>query len=146
MKKVYLRSDGVELEILYPPYCRVCGNPIPDCFAETFPYCAACRDRPDRDDPPVRIRAFGKYLFEDEFPGDVLSNEIRRLKTDETLVSRLLECLFYAIDHQYPEFQDLDAAVPVMRGSGSGGYNPAAFLAEGIASNYGMRYLDVLYD
>jgi hypothetical protein len=25
---------GIELEILYPPYCEVCGSPIPDSFAE----------------------------------------------------------------------------------------------------------------
>ncbi|KDE55561.1 MAG: hypothetical protein PWR21_2185 [Methanoculleus sp.] len=145
MKRTFFRSDGMELEILYPPYCQVCGNPIPDCFADTFPYCAACRNRPDRDDPPVRVRAFGKYLFEEEFPDDVLSSEIRRLKTDETLVPQLLECLFYAIDHQYPDFREFDIVVPVMRGTGSGGYSPPALLAEGVASRYGMRYLDALY-
>ncbi|MDN5339958.1 MAG: hypothetical protein PWQ30_1067 [Euryarchaeota archaeon] len=145
MKRTFLRSDGVELEILYPPYCQICGNPIPDCFADTFPYCAACRNRPDRDDPPVRVRAFGKYHSKEEFPDDVLSSEIRRLKTDGTLIPQLLECLFYAIDHQYSNLRDLDIVIPVMRGTGPEGYSPPALLAEGIASRYGMPYRDVLY-
>ena len=32
-----------------------------------------------------------------------------------------------------------------MRGTGSESYNPPALLAEGVASRYGMRYLDALY-
>lgn len=145
MKKTFSRSDGAELEILYPPYCQVCGNPIPDCFADFFPYCGACKNRPDRDDPLFRVRAFGKYLYREEFPDDILSNEIRRLKTDRSLVPRLQECLFHAIDCQYQEYRDLDVVVPVMRGSGGGGYNPSALLAKGVASRYGMPYQDVLY-
>lgn len=145
MRRVFLRSDGAELEILYPPYCVVCGNPIPNSFADTHPYCGACKDRPDRDNSRVRIRAFGKYLFENEFPDDVLSNKIRRVKTDRSLVPRLQECLFHAIDHQYPEYRDLDVVVPIMRGSSDGGYNPSALLAEGVASRYGIPYLDALY-
>ncbi|MDN7024109.1 ComF family protein [Methanoculleus sp. FWC-SCC1] len=145
MERIFIRSDDTGLEILYPPYCEICGNPIPDSFADTFPYCAACRNRPDRDDPPVRIRAFGKYLYENEFPGDTLSNEIRGLKTDQRFVPRLCECLYYAIERQYPDLRDLDVVIPVMRGSDDRAYNPSALLAEGVASRYGIPYLDVLY-
>lgn len=145
MEKIFKRSDGKELEILYPPYCEVCGNPIPDTFARSHPYCAACNRTPDKSDPPVRVRAFGKYLFPYEFPDDILSNEIRRLKTDPAVLPHLLECMYHAMDHQYPELQDLDIVVPVMRGSGDGGYNQSALLAEGIAARYKKPYLDVLY-
>jgi len=145
MEKVFKRSDGKKLEMLYPPYCEVCGNPIPDSFAHSNPYCGACNHDPDRSDPPVRVRAFGKYLYLDEFPGDTLSNEIRRLKTDPAVLPPLLECIYHAMECQYPDLQDLDVVVPVMRGSGSGEYSPSALLAESIATRYEKPYLDVLY-
>jgi len=40
MEKVFKRSDGKKLEMLYPPYCEVCGNPIPDSFAHSNPIAA----------------------------------------------------------------------------------------------------------
>ncbi|MDK2974649.1 MAG: hypothetical protein PWP08_1020 [Methanofollis sp.] len=133
MEKIFKRSDGKELEILYPPYCEVCGNPIPDSFARSHPYCGACNRTSDKYDPPVRVRAFGKYLYQTEFPDDILSNEIRSLKTEPAVLPRLQECMYHAMKHQYPELQDLDVVVPVMRGSNDGRYNPSALLAEGIA-------------
>ena len=145
MVEVFERSDGVKLEILYPPYCEVCGNPIPDSFAETHPYCRICKDSPDKYNPLVRIRAFGKYLFESEYPDDRLSDEIRRMKTDQTIIPLLQECLYYSMEHQYPELQELDVVVPVMSGSSDRGYNQAALLARGIASRYNLPYKDVLY-
>ena len=141
MGRTFKRSDGKELEAIYPPYCEVCGSPIP----EGFKYCTLCKDRRDKEDPSIRIRAFGKYLFESEYPGDIFSDEIRKLKSDRTLLPQLMECMYHAMDHQYPELQDLDIVVPVMRGSDDGEYNPSALLAEGIASRYDMLYLDVLY-
>lgn len=141
MEKIFKRSDGKELEILYPPYCEICGSPIP----EGFKYCTLCKDLSGRADSPVYVRAFGKYLFQDEFPNDVLSKEIRRLKTDPAVLPHLLECMYHAMDHQYPELQDLDIVVPVMRGSDDGCYNQSALLAEGIAARYKKPYLDVLY-
>ena len=145
MVEVFVRSDGVKLEILYPPYCEVCGNPIPDSFAETHPYCGVCKDSPDKHNPLVRVRAFGKYLFEDEYPDDRLSKDIRRMKTDSTIIPFLQECLYYSMDRQYPELQELDVVVPVMGGSSDRGYNQAALLAQGIASQYNLPYRDVLY-
>jgi len=144
MSKVYARSDGVELEILYPPYCKVCGSPIPDSFAEYNPYCSICNSSPDKYNPLVRIRAFGKYLFESEYPDDRLSDEIRRMKTDQTVIPLLQECLYYSMEHQYPELQKLDVVIPVMRGSGDSNYNPSAILAQGIAKRYNITYYDVL--
>ena len=145
MVEVFVRSDGVKLEILYPPYCEVCGSPIPDSFAETHPYCGVCKDSPDKYDPLVRVRAFGKYLFGDEYPDDRLSDEIRRMKTDPTIVPLLQECLYYSMDHQYPELRELDVVVPVMRGSGGRGYSPVALLAQGVASRYNLPCRDVVY-
>jgi len=145
VRRDFVRSDRVVLEILYPPYCEVCGIPIPDSFAENHPYCRICKDSPDKYDPPFRVRAFGKYLFEDEYPGDILSDEIRKMKTDPTFVSHLQECLYHSMDYQYPELQGLDAVVPVMRGSGGREYSPVALLAQGIASRYNLPYRDVLY-
>jgi len=145
MERFFPRSDGVVLEILYPPYCEVCGNPIPGSFAETHPYCGVCKDSPDKHDPLVRVRAFGKYLFESEYPDDRLSDEIRRLKTDSTIIPLLRECLYYSMESQYPELQELDVVVPVMRGSGDRGYSPVALLARDIASRYNLPYRDVLY-
>lgn len=145
MEKIFRRSDGKELEILYPPYCEVCGNPIPDSFAHYNPYCGACNHNSDKCNPPVRVRAFGKYLYPGEFPGDILSNEIRSLKTDPAVLPQLLECMYHAMDYQYPDLQNLDLVIPVMRGSGDTGYNPSALLAKGIASRYEKQYLDVLY-
>jgi predicted amidophosphoribosyltransferase len=145
MEKIFTRSDKRELELLYPPICEVCGNPIPDRFAKSHPYCGACKDDPDKKDPPVRIRAFGKYYYEDEKTDDILSNEIRRLKTDRRVLPPLLECLYYSIDCQYPHLASMDVVVPVMRGTGDGGYNQSALLAEGIATRYKKPYMDILF-
>lgn len=145
MEKIFTRSDGTKLEILYPPYCEVCGNPIPESFARTHPFCGACKDYPDKYTPIVRARAFGKYYYEDEKPHDLLSNEIRRLKKDISHVHLLQECLYYAIDCQYPELKDLQVIVPIMRGSEDGGPNQAALLAGSIASHYSKPFLEVLF-
>lgn len=145
MEKIFTRSDGAKLEILYPPFCDVCGNPIPDSFATTHPYCGACKNYPDKKDPVIRNRAFGKYYYEDEKPDDRLSNEIRRLKTDKRILPPLLECLFHAIDTMHPQMAGMDVIVPVMRGSEDEGFNQSALLAEGIATRYRKPYLDVLY-
>lgn len=145
VRRDFVRSDGVALEILYPPYCKVCGNPIPGSFAETHPYCGICKDSPDKYDPLVRVRAFGKYLFEEEYPDDRLSKDIRRMKTDPAIISLLQECLYYSMDHQYPDLQELDVVVPIMSGSSGRGYNQAALLARGISSRYNLPYQDVLY-
>lgn len=145
MEKFFTRSDGMKLEILYPPYCEICGNTIPDSFALTHPYCGACKDYPDKYDPIVKVRAFGKYYYEDESPHDTLSKEIRKLKTDVSLIPRLLECLHYSIDSQYPELNDLEIIVPIMRGSDDEEHNHAALLAQGIASRYSKPYLDILF-
>ncbi len=144
MSRIFRRSDGMELEILYPPYCEVCGEPIPDSFAEHSPFCRICKDLPDRSQPLIRTRAFGKYLFDSEFPSDRLSDEIRRSKSDHHLLPGLLECLCYAIDHQYTHLQSLDVVVPVMRGSNDG-TTMVADLAEGLATRYEFQYLDILY-
>ncbi len=144
MTRVFVRSDGAKLEILFPPYCEVCGSPIPDSFAETHPYCGICKDYPDKSNPLVRTRAFGKYLFESEYPEDRLSTEIRRLKRDPTVIPLLQECLYYSMEHQYPELQGLDVVVPVMCGDGNRGYNQAALLAKGVAPRYGLQYRDIL--
>jgi len=145
MEKIFTRSDGNQLEILYPPYCEVCGNPIPESFADTFPFCGACKGDPDKHTPIVRARAFGKYYYEDEKPHDLLSNEIRRLKKDVRHVHLLQECLYYAIDCQYPELKNLQVIVPVMRGSEDGGHNQAALLAGSVASHYSKPYQDVFF-
>ena len=145
METFFSRSDGAKLEILYEPYCEVCGNPIPDSFAETNPYCGVCNRRPDKHNTPVRVRAFGKYLYEDEYPDDILSNEIRKLKFDEKFVPPLLECLCHSIDNQYPDLQNLDIVIPVPKGSRGGTYNPSAELAEGIADRYNKPHKNVLY-
>jgi predicted amidophosphoribosyltransferase len=145
MEKIFARSDGARLEILYPPYCDICGNPIPDSFATTHPYCGACKDDPDKKDPIIRNRAFGKYYYGDEKPDDLLSNEIRRLKTDNRILPLLLECLYHAIDTMHPHLASMDIVVPVMRGSDDEGFNQSALLAEGIATRYKKPYLDILY-
>jgi predicted amidophosphoribosyltransferase len=145
MEKTFTRSDGNQLEILYPPYCEVCGNPIPESFADTFPFCGACKGDPDKHTPIVRARAFGKYYYEDEKPHDLLSNEIRRLKKDVRHVHLLQECLYYSIDSQYPELTHLEIIVPIMRGSDDEEHNQAALLAQGIASRYSKPYLDILF-
>lgn len=145
MEKFFTRSDGTKLEILYPPYCEICGNTIPDSFASTHPYCGACKDYPDKYDPIIKVRAFGKYYYEEENPHDILSKEIRKLKTDASVVPLLLECLYFSIDAQYPELNDLEIVVPVMRGSEDGEHNQAALLAEGVSSRYNMSYMDVLF-
>jgi predicted amidophosphoribosyltransferase len=142
---VFLRSDGTELEILRPPYCEICGNPIPNSFAESHPYCGACQYCSDKHNPVVQVRAFGKYYYEDENPDDILSDEIRRFKSDGSIAPLLVECLCHAMDSQYPELQDLDIIVPVMRGSEDGGYNQSELLAQGIASHYGKPLMDILY-
>nr|WP_233504428.1 ComF family protein [Methanoregula formicica] len=142
---MFTRSDGTELEILHPPYCEICGNPIPDSFALSHPYCGACKDCSDKLHPIVQVRAFGKYYYEDEKPDDVLSNEIRRFKRDKRLAPLLLECMYYAIDVQYPDLQELDVVIPVMRGTQDGGYNQSGLLAQGIAAHYGKPFVDVLY-
>jgi predicted amidophosphoribosyltransferase len=145
MDKIFTRSDGSKLEILYPPYCEICGNPIPNSFASTHPYCGACKDAPDKRDPLVKNRAFGKYYFDDEKPDDILSNEIRKLKTDKTVLPLVLECLFHAIDTQYPLLASVNVVVPVMRGTTDKGFNQSALLAQGISCKYNMPFLDVLY-
>jgi len=141
MEKTFIRSDKQEMEILYPPYCDICGNPIP----ARFTYCGACKDDPERKDPVVRIRAFGKYYYKEHKPNDILSREILKLKTDKTVLPLLLECLCYSIDTMYPNLAGLDVVVPVMRGSDDRKHNQSALLAEGIASRYKKPYMDVLY-
>ncbi len=145
MCRVFIRSDATELEILRPPYCEICGNPIPNSFAESHPYCGACQYCSDKHDPIVQVRAFGKYYYEEEKPNDILSNEIRRFKNDGSIAPLLIECMCHAIDTQYPELLDLDVVVPVMRGTQNGGYNQSELLAQGIASQYSKPYMDILY-
>jgi len=93
----------------------------------------------------IRNRAFGKYYYEDENPDDQLSNEIRRLKTDNRILPPLMECLYHAIDAMHPNLASMDIVVPVMRGSVDEGFNQSALLAEGIATRYKKPYLDILY-
>jgi len=145
MCRVFSRSDGTELEILRPPYCEICGNPIPNSFAETHPYCAACRNCSDKQDPIIQVRAFGKYYSVEENPEDILSNEIRRFKSDKRVAPLLLECMCHALDIMYPDLQELDVIVPVMRGTHDGGYNQSELLARGIASKYDKPLMDILY-
>ena len=67
------------------------------------------------------------------------------MKTDSTIIPLLQECLYYSMDHQYPELRELDVVVPVMGGSSGRGYNQAALLAQGIASRYNLPCRDVIY-
>ena len=91
--KYFRRSDGKDLEILYEHYCPVCGQPIPNCYD----YCYNCKDEPDKEDPLLRVRSFGKYKKLEEYPDDILSAEILKFKTDPSFCDLLSECLFYAV-------------------------------------------------
>lgn len=146
--RFFSRSDGSKLEILFPPSCDICGNPIPNSF-ERFPYCGACKDYPDKNDPLIRVRAFGKYYYQDHKPDDILSNEIRSLKTDISFIPQLLECLYYSLEEQYdelfPPFAAFDSVVPAPRGSDDGNRNPSELLAKGIASRFNIEFQDVLF-
>lgn len=140
---------GRNLKSSIPHIARYVGTPFP--IALRIPFLTVVRAKTGRIEtilPSVSGHSgsisTGK-IYREEFPDDILSNEIRRLKTDRSFVPRLQECLFHAIDYQYRECRDLDVVVPVMRGSGGGGYNPPALLAKGVASRYGIPYQDALY-
>lgn len=141
MSIFFNRSDGKEIEILYEPYCEVCGEPIPVSY--TFnPLCAICRRREySEGENNFKIRAFGKY--KNWSSNDRLSSEILQFKTDQSLCNLLSECLCFALDKMYPELKDLDYIVPV-KSSQSAGFNPPTLLAEQLSRKYDFQYADCL--
>ena len=140
MSDLFIRSDGVKIDLIPAPYCKWCSKPIQMQYRD-HGLCYDCNIKP----PLIEIRAVGIYPL--HHPQDnQLGREIWQLKnSDPSMADRLGECMVYVINDRYQHLKDVDIIVPAPVGNVKREYNQAALLAEYVSESVSVPFKDILY-
>lgn len=125
----FTRSDGILIELLPIPNCKICSKPLSDDY-DDHGICYECGQKIKLEEPIYfkEVRAAGLYRVKSR--ENVLSKEIYEFKYNRALASKLGECLVYVVIKKYPHLKNMDLITSVPPGVRERGYNQAGLLAE----------------
>ena len=144
MPRSFRRSDGVEIPLLEPPFCRICSEPLHEKYSE-HGICRDCHNRHlrNRSRPDILVKA-AEYYIDNDF-SHTLSNEIRRFKSDPSMAERLGECLVHVFKNYYRELHDSDLIIPLFNVDNKRTYNQAALLAGIMSRELSIPTAEILF-
>jgi len=142
--ETFKRSDGVQIQLLPKPYCRLCAYPTP----APYDICYNCDFGETQVDKRHLSRIYAASVYISHLPHSLrheLSEEIVKCKYDIAYTNGLAEVLEYAISEMYPELQSYDFLVPTLRGSKTATTNHVKNIVDELSNLVGIPTRDVLY-
>ena len=141
MGDIFIRSDGVRVELLPVEHCKCCSKPISDNYFYGTRMCSDCYKEENR--PPIKIHAVGIYIL--RTADNQISQDIWELKQNPKIADKLGECMVYIINERYPYLKDMDLIVPVPSSDLERGYSQTLLLANYVSKEIGIECKEIIY-